>query len=93
MNSMASSGASPNRKDLVRKLLKGIETGDPEAAAVVSEDRYVQHNPQTADDGEGLAALFARISKSNPKVNLVRVFQGTCSCVATRSEWQVAPAH
>jgi len=64
-----------SRKDLIRKLLKGIETGDPESASVVNEERYVQHNPQTAEGGEGLAVLFARISKSNPRVNIVRAFE------------------
>lgn len=64
-----------SRKDLIRKLLKGIETGDPEAAAVVSEDRYIQHNPQTKEGGEGLAALFQRLSKTNPRVNIVRAFE------------------
>lgn len=73
--SASSSASNPSRKDLIRKLLKGIETGDPDAAAVVSEERYVQHNPQTKEGGEGLAALFARISKSNPKVNIVRAFE------------------
>lgn len=64
-----------SRKDLIRKLLKGIETGDPEAAAVVNEEKYIQHNPQTEEGGEGLAALFARISKSKPTVNVVRAFE------------------
>jgi len=72
-----STASSPpvSRKDLIRKLLKGIETGDPAAAAVVSEERYIQHNPQTHEGGEGLAALFARLSKSNPHVNIVRAFE------------------
>ena len=65
----------PSRKDLIRKLLKGIETGDPQAAAVVSEERYIQHNPQTHEGGEGLAALFERLSKTNPRVNIVRAFE------------------
>ncbi|MGX9351021.1 nuclear transport factor 2 family protein [Shimia sp. W99] len=64
-----------SKKDLLQKLLKGIETGDPEAAAVVNEARYVQHNPQTHEGSEGLAALFARLSKTNPKVTFVRVFE------------------
>ncbi len=62
------------RKELIRKLLKGIETGDPQAVAVVNEAEYIQHNPQTHEGSEGLAALFARLAKSNPKVNIVRVF-------------------
>ena len=62
------------RKHLIRKLLKGIETGDPAAAAVVNESKYIQHNPQTHEGSEGLAALFARLSKTNPRVNIVRAF-------------------
>ncbi|MGB7475275.1 MAG: nuclear transport factor 2 family protein, partial [Polyangiales bacterium] len=62
------------RKNLIRKLLKGIETGDPAAAAVVNESKYIQHNPQTHEGSEGLAALFARLSKTNPRVNIVRAF-------------------
>lgn len=64
-----------SKKDLLKKLLKGIETGDPESAAVVNEDRYIQHNPQTHEGSEGLAALFARLSKTNPKVTFLRVFE------------------
>eukprot|EP00630_Chrysocystis_fragilis_P002088 CAMPEP_0197397058 /NCGR_PEP_ID=MMETSP1165-20131217/10796_1 /TAXON_ID=284809 /ORGANISM="Chrysocystis fragilis, Strain CCMP3189" /LENGTH=239 /DNA_ID=CAMNT_0042922933 /DNA_START=30 /DNA_END=746 /DNA_ORIENTATION=- len=48
--------------------------GDPESVRVVNEAKYVQHNPQTAEGSEGLAALFARISKSSPRVNVVRAF-------------------
>jgi predicted SnoaL-like aldol condensation-catalyzing enzyme len=62
------------RKELIRKLLKSIETGDPAGVSVVNEDRYIQHNPQTHEGSEGLAALFARIAKSNPRVNVVRAF-------------------
>ncbi|MBE1285861.1 MAG: hypothetical protein GJ676_21285 [Rhodobacteraceae bacterium] len=64
-----------SKKDLLRKLLKGIETGDPEAARVVNEARYVQHNPQTHEGSEGLAVLFARLAKTNPKVRFIRVFE------------------
>lgn len=66
---------SLSRKDLVKKLLKGIETGDPDSAAVVNEKKYIQHNPQTHEGGEGLAALFKRISKSQPRVNVVRAYE------------------
>jgi len=62
------------RKNLIRKLLKGIETGDPAAVAVVDEKKYIQHNPQTHEGSEGLAALFARLAKSKPRVNIVRAF-------------------
>jgi len=62
------------RKELIRKLLKGIETGDPAAVAVVNEAKYIQHNPQTHEGSEGLASLFQRLAKSNPRVNIVRAF-------------------
>ncbi|KIC46100.1 hypothetical protein RA28_09990 [Ruegeria sp. ANG-S4] len=65
----------PSNKDLLKTLLKGIETGDPGAAAVVNEAKYIQHNPQTHEGSEGLAELFKRLSKTNPRVNFVRVFE------------------
>lgn len=64
-----------SKKDLLRKFLKGIETGDAMAAAVVNEDKYIQHNPQTHEGREGIAALFARLSRTSPKVTFCRVFE------------------
>ena len=63
------------RKNQICALLKGIETGDAAAVAVVNEDKYIQHNPQTHEGSEGLAALFKRLSKTSPRVNIVRVFE------------------
>lgn len=64
-----------DKKQKVIALLKGIETGDPESVKVVNEEKYIQHNPQTKEGGEGLAELFARLSKTNPKVEIVRIFE------------------
>jgi len=64
-----------NKKEDICKLLKGIETGDPTSVAVVNEKKYIQHNPQTHEGGEGLADLFKRLSKTSPRVNIVRVFE------------------
>lgn len=64
-----------NKKEQISQLLKSIETGDPEGASVVNEDRYVQHNPQTHEGSEGLAVLFKRLSESYPKVKIVRIFE------------------
>jgi len=61
--------------DRIRALLKSIETGDPGPIAVVNEARYIQHNPQTHEGSEGLAALFKRLSLTNPRVNIVRAFE------------------
>ncbi|MFT5706864.1 MAG: putative SnoaL-like aldol condensation-catalyzing enzyme, partial [Oceanospirillaceae bacterium] len=63
------------RKNQICSLLKGIETGDEKAVAVVDEEQYIQHNPQTQEGSEGLAALFKRLSKTSPRVNIVRVFE------------------
>ena len=63
------------RKDQIRKLLKGIETGDPESVTVVNEDKYIQHNPLTREGSEGLAELFKRLSQTSPRVNIVRIFE------------------
>jgi len=56
-------------------MLKGIETGNPSVVAVVNEEKYIQHNPQTQEGSEGLVALFKRLSKTSPRVNIVRVFE------------------
>lgn len=63
------------RKEKIYTLLKGIETGNAEATDVVNAEKYIQHNPQTKEGGEGLAALFKRLSKSPPRVNIVRIFE------------------
>jgi predicted SnoaL-like aldol condensation-catalyzing enzyme len=62
------------RRDQICTLLKGIETGDEESIAVFNPDIYIQNNPQTHEGGDGLAALFKRLSKSSPSVNIVRIF-------------------
>ncbi len=68
-------GEDVSKRELIQKLLKGIETGDAKAAAVVNEAKYIQHNPQTHEGSEGLTALFARLSKTDPRVTFVRVFE------------------
>jgi predicted SnoaL-like aldol condensation-catalyzing enzyme len=64
-----------SKKDQIRALLKSIESGDPGPIAVVNEAKYIQHNPQTHEGSEGLAALFQRLSKTSPRVNIVRAFE------------------
>jgi predicted SnoaL-like aldol condensation-catalyzing enzyme len=64
-----------SKKDQIRALLQSIETGEPGPAAVVNEAKYVQHNPQTHEGCEGLALLFQRLSKTEPRVNMVRAFE------------------
>jgi predicted SnoaL-like aldol condensation-catalyzing enzyme len=64
-----------SKKDQIRALLKSIETGDPEPVAVVNEAKYIQHNPQTHEGSEGLAVLFERLSRTSPRVKIVRAFE------------------
>jgi len=64
-----------SKKDQVYALLKGIETGDPQAVTVVNESKYIQHNPLTKTGNVGLAELFLRLSETNPHVEIVRVFE------------------
>ena len=63
------------KKDQIRALLKSIETGDPGPVSIVNEAKYIQHNPQTHEGSEGLAALFQRLSGTSPRVNIVRAFE------------------
>ena len=63
------------RKEQICALLKGIETGDPEAVTVVNESKYIQHNPLTREGNVGLAELFKRLAKTSPRVEIVRVFE------------------
>ena len=64
-----------NKKDQIYTLLKGIETGDPEAVTVVNESKYIQHNPLTPEGNVGLVELFKRLSQTSPRVNIVRIFE------------------
>lgn len=64
-----------SNKEKIRKLLKGIETGDPDAALVVNENKYIQHNPHTREGNIGLAELFKQIAKTGPRVNMIRIFE------------------
>lgn len=66
---------STNRKDQIKTLLKGIETGDPQAVEVVNEAKYIQHNPLTREGNIGLAELFKRLALTSPSVEVVRVFE------------------
>lgn len=67
--------STTTRKQQIRDLLKSIETGDSAPVAVVNPNQYIQHNPETHEGGEGLAALFKRLSKTSPHVKIVRVFE------------------
>jgi len=64
-----------SKKEQICAFLKGIETGDPKSVEIVDENQYIQHNPLTKTGNVGLAELFARLSKTNPHVEIVRAFE------------------
>lgn len=57
--------------------MKGLETDDPTSVAVVDEE------------SEGLAALFKRLSKTSPQLNIVRIFEDG-DLVFARTEYDFA---
>jgi predicted SnoaL-like aldol condensation-catalyzing enzyme len=63
------------QKRQVVGLLKSIETGDPKPAAVVSPDKYIQHNLAVGDGLQGFAEVLKALPPNSAKVNTVRVFQ------------------
>ena len=86
------------RKNLIRKLLKGIESGDPASAAVVNESKYIQHNPQTQEGSEGLAAWRAALEATHngaPVIHYQHLHRilAEGSFVLTVSEGTLAGAH
>ena len=79
------------RKEQICELLKGIESGDPAAVAVVNEEKYIQHNPQTHEGSEGLAALFKRLSKTSVGPKRTEASFGSssrmCSSIIASIDW------
>ena len=49
-------------------------TGRPDALSVIDAEKYIQHNPQTWAGRDSLAALFARLAKTSPRVNTAHAF-------------------
>ncbi|MGV6801316.1 MAG: nuclear transport factor 2 family protein [bacterium] len=64
-----------SNKNKIIALLKNIEIGAAEPVRVINEIKYIQHNPQTHEGSEGLTALFKKLSKTSPRVNIVRAFE------------------
>lgn len=70
----AETPAIAQHKREVVELLKSIETGAAEPAAVINPRQYTQHNLGVADGIAGFGALLAALPKNSAKVNTVRVF-------------------
>ena len=63
------------RENLVVKLLKSIETKDPEGFAVISTEQYIQHNIFVADGRKGFVAFVQSLPDGFAKVDTRRVFE------------------
>jgi predicted SnoaL-like aldol condensation-catalyzing enzyme len=64
----------PQKKiEMVRQLLKSLETKDPQPFGFLNPDRYIQHNLQVADGPEGVKRLIAQLP-GDTKVNTLRIF-------------------
>src|SRR5258708_22450912 len=64
-----------NRQQQVVAVLKAIETGAAEPLAIISPDKYTQHNIAAADGLAGLRVLLAALPEGSAHVSTVRVFE------------------
>ncbi len=65
---------SETQKQIVKDLLKIIETGDPGPVAAINAQHYTQHNLSAGDGLAGFGALLSQLPKGSAKANTVRVF-------------------
>ena len=56
------------RKNNISKLLKEIETADPDSVSVVNDAQYIPHNPPTHGGNLGLTELFKEPAKTCPRL-------------------------
>jgi len=70
---MAKSLSQNEKKEMVRALLKSLETKDPAPLSYIDPTRYIQHNPNVEDGVKGVKQLITRLPKDT-KVNTVRIF-------------------
>jgi predicted SnoaL-like aldol condensation-catalyzing enzyme len=62
-----------DKKDMVRSLLKSLETRDPAPLAFINPGKFIQHDPRVEDGLEGFKR-FAADLPADAKVNTVRIF-------------------
>lgn len=72
---LSSANAPGTQKEQVVALLKAIETGESAPVAVISPDKYIQHNLGAADGLKGFGELLAALPKGSARVKTIRVFQ------------------
>lgn len=72
-SAMAKSPSQNDKKEMVRALLKSLETKDQTPISYINPKKYIQHNPRVEDGLEGLKKLLSSLP-DDTKVNTVRVF-------------------
>ena len=61
------------KKDMVRALLKSLETKDPKPLGFINPKKYIQHNPRVEDGLAGFKKFVSGLPKET-QVNMVRIF-------------------
>lgn len=61
------------QKQMVKELLKSIETGDSNPVGYVNPNKYIQHNLGIEDGLAGFGKLLSQLPKGSAKVNTVRL--------------------
>jgi predicted SnoaL-like aldol condensation-catalyzing enzyme len=69
----AQSVSQEAKKDMVRALLKSLETKDPKPLGFINPKKYIQHNLRVEDGLDGFKKFVSGLPK-NTKVNTVRIF-------------------
>src|SRR2546425_10614321 len=69
----AQSLSQQDKKDMVRSLLKSLETRDPAPLAFINPGKFMQHDPRVEDGLEGFKRFVACLP-ADARVNTVRIF-------------------
>jgi predicted SnoaL-like aldol condensation-catalyzing enzyme len=85
---MARSLRQSDKKEMVRELLKGLETRDQKPLGYINPAKYVQDDPNVEDGLEGLKKFLASLP-ADTKVNTVRIFADGDYVVA-HSEYELS---
>lgn len=79
INSVASStpeeGKMSQKKEMVKELLKSIETGDSKPVGYINPKKYIQHNLGVEDGLEGFGKILSQLPKGSAKVSTVRLLE------------------
>jgi predicted SnoaL-like aldol condensation-catalyzing enzyme len=69
------SGSTATHKEQVIALLSSIQSGDPSAASIINQEKFIQHDLSEADGVAGFAAVLAQLPKGSARVHVVRAFE------------------